>query len=111
MKRAFRLPLSLLAMATSAAYAASVTLPADSAVPASSVSQRGFTVRTVQGPDTPPLANNAVRAIRQLNGTLVDETGAPVPNQAIPGPNAGGVYFADMINFERDAAPFDVVDV
>src|SRR5688572_26743556 len=102
---------SLLLSLSAGIYAASVTLPADSAVPANSVSERGFTVRTVQGPDTPPLANNAVRALRQLNGTLTDETGALVPNQANPGPNAGGAYFTDTVNFERDAAPFDVVDV
>jgi hypothetical protein len=100
----------LLLWTASAAIQAAVTLPADSVVPAASVSERGFTVRVVQGPELPPLANNAVRAQRQLNGTLTDETGALVPNQATPGPNAG-LYFSDTVNFERDAAPFDIVDV
>lgn len=92
-------------------HAATITLPADSAVLAASVSDRGFTVRTVQGPDVPPLANNAVRALRQLNGTLVDEAGVPVPNQAVPGTNPGGVYFTDTVNFEKDAAEFQIVDI
>ena len=89
--------------------AASVTLPAESAVPASSVSERGFTVRTAQGPLEPALANNVVRATRQINGTLTDATGTLVPNEATEGPN-NGTYFNDTINFEKDGVPFDVVD-
>ena len=92
------------------AQAASVTLPADSVVPASSVADRGFTVRTVQAPQTNILANNVVRATRQLNGTLTDASGALVPNEAVPGPNAGA-YFTDTINFEKDATAFDIVDL
>jgi hypothetical protein len=90
--------------------AASVTLPANSVVPASSVAERGFTVRTVQAPQETVVANNVVRATRQLNGTLTDATGALVPNEATPGPNAGA-YFTDTINFEKDAAPFDIIDL
>jgi hypothetical protein len=92
-------------------YAAPIDLPSNVAVPAGSVGAPGFTVRTVQGPETPPLANNSVRAIRQINGTLTDDSGAPVSNEAIAGPNPDGSYYADTINFERAATPFDVIDL
>jgi hypothetical protein len=108
-----KLPLKtsmLLLASIAASQAASVTLPADSVVPANSVADRGFTVRTVQAPQATVVANNLVRATRQLNGTLTDETGALVPNEAMPGPNAGA-YFTDTINFEKDATPFDIVDL
>jgi hypothetical protein len=108
MKRS--LTASLLLLATIGSKAASVTLPADSVVPASSVSDRGFTVRVVQGPFEPPLANNVVRATQQLNGTLTDASGTLVPNEAPAGPNSGA-YYNEVINFEKDGAPFDIVDV
>jgi hypothetical protein len=90
-------------------YAAGIDLPANVAVPPGSVTDRGFTVRTVQAPQLPALANNSVRAIKQLNGTLTDETGALVPNEATPGPNAGGAFYTDTLNFEVNAEPFDVI--
>ncbi|MGZ8940744.1 MAG: hypothetical protein ACXW32_16195, partial [Limisphaerales bacterium] len=100
----------LLASSLSWSEAASVTLPADSVVLPSSVSERGFTVRTVQAPAETVVGNTSVRATRQLNGTLTDASGALVPNEATPGPNSGA-YFNETINFEKDGAPFDVVDV
>src|SRR5690606_10225581 len=89
-------------MTTSVVNAATATLPAEYAVPADSVGERGFTVRTVRGPATPALANNFVRAVRQLNGTLTDAEGNLVPNEAVPDSRPGGAYFTDTVNFERD---------
>jgi hypothetical protein len=33
--------------------------------------------------------NNAIRARKQINGTLTDAAGAPIPNEAVPGSEAG----------------------
>src|SRR5690242_16150382 len=77
------------------ALAAGIPLPANFAVPANSVSDRGFTLRTAQAPQDPPLANNLVRALHQLNGTLTDTNGVLVVNEAIPGTGPGGAYFTD----------------
>src|SRR5690606_28804735 len=46
-----------------------------------------------------------------LNGTLTDAEGNLVPNEAVPDSRPGGAYFTDTVNFERDAAPFDVMDL
>ncbi len=91
--------------------AASILLPADAAGPLGSASAPGFLVRTVQGPQTPALANSVMRAVRQLNGTLLDADGNPVVNEAIAGPNADGGYTLDAVGFERDGtSPMDVKD-
>jgi hypothetical protein len=72
---------------------------------------RGFVVRTVQAPETEPVANSYLRALRQLNGTLRDETGEPVPNEAVPGPNADGSYSANTLTYERTGEDlFTVID-
>ena len=68
--------------------AATNSLPASAALPLGSSSTRGFAVRTLQGPAEPALANNILRALRQLNGTLTDTNGVAVPNQAFP-PDSG----------------------
>jgi hypothetical protein len=102
---------ALAASLTSMGADLTTTLPEQLAAPLGSSTSRGFLVRTVQAPDEATVANNSVRALRQLNGTLVDEAGAPIPNQAVPGPNADGSYTVQTINFEREAAPFDVVNV
>ena len=91
--------------------ALSTALPADLALPASSATARGFVVRTVQAPQDAVIGNNFVRALKQLDGTLADSAGALVPNEATPGPNPDGSYTVDTVNFERDGAPFDVVNV
>src|ERR1051326_4394537 len=66
--------------------AATITLPIDAAAPTNSSTTQGFVVRSAQGPQTPPLANSVVRAIKQLNGTLGDASGTTVTNEALPNP-------------------------
>jgi hypothetical protein len=95
----------------SSSQAASVPLPATAAGGAGSASERGFVVRTVQAPEASQVPNNFVRALQQLNGTLKDATGALVANEASPGQNADGSYNVDLLDFERDGAEFEVVDV
>jgi hypothetical protein len=104
----FSLGATLIVLAT--ARAATNTLP-DSALQAlGSANTRGFVVRTVQAPMDAAIPHGYGRAIQQLNGTLHDSSGIPVPNEAIPGPNADGSYDVEVINFERDATPIDVLD-
>jgi alkylhydroperoxidase/carboxymuconolactone decarboxylase family protein YurZ len=90
--------------------AATNSLPASAALPLGSSTTRGFAVRSLQGPAEPALGNNILRALRQLNGTLVDTNGVAVPNQAFP-PDSGSVWAKDGINYEREAAQVDVSDV
>jgi hypothetical protein len=71
-------------------HAQCVALPVDAAITAPTASPLGFTVRTLQGPADIPLDNTYLRALRQINGTLLDTEGNPVPNEAIPGPGADG---------------------
>ncbi|HUS35780.1 MAG TPA: hypothetical protein VM680_10560 [Verrucomicrobiae bacterium] len=92
------------------AKAAATALPASAALPIGSSTERGFLVRTVEGPATPLLANSSIRATKQLNGTLTDATGALVPNEAVPGSNADGSHNVDLISFEKDGLDFDLVD-
>lgn len=89
--------------------AATNSLPASAALPLGTSTTRGFAVRTLQGAAEPALANNILRAVRQLNGTLTDTNGLVVPNQALP-PDAGLVWAKDGINFERESAQVDVAD-
>jgi hypothetical protein len=91
--------------------AGAATLPGSAAGPLGSGSNRGFVVRTAQAPEAAEIGNGFIRAIQQLNGTLVDASGVAVENQASPGPDAGGSYFVDLVDFERDGVGFDVVDV
>jgi hypothetical protein len=90
--------------------AATNTLLATAAGPLGSGSDPGLLVRTAQAPEDAAIPNNLVRAIRQLNGTLIDDNTNAVPDQAIAGPNADGSYPVDTINFERDGLPVDLVD-
>ena len=95
----------------SPAQAATVTLPDSAAGALGSASERGFVLRVAQAPETAVIGNSYVRALQQLNGTLVDATGAAVPNEASEGSNPDGSYNVDLVNFEREASPFDVVNV
>ncbi len=91
--------------------AATTTLPASAALPLGSVNTRGFAVRTLQAPATPALLNNSIRALKQLNGTLADAEGNPVPDEAMPSGTPDGTYDASSINFEKDAAQVDIKDL
>jgi hypothetical protein len=88
-----------------------VDLPASAALPLGSSTTRGFMVRTVQGPETPLLLNNSIRAIRQLDGTLLDADGNPVPNEAYPGTYADGSYDSVTACFEKDGMYLDIIDL
>lgn len=87
------------------------TLPAELAAPLGSSTTRGFAVRTVQAPIDTVVGNNYFRALKQLDGTLTDTNGTLVANEAVAGPKTDGSYVTDTINFEKDAAPFDVTDI
>jgi hypothetical protein len=68
-------------------------------------------VRSVQAPIDAEVNNSFLRATRQLNGTLTDNEGVPIPNEALPGPDAGGSYFInDVISFEKDQQNVDITD-
>ena len=81
---------------------APVPLPASSQLPLGFFSDRGFQIRVRQAPPTPFLANNQLRAIQQLNDTLLDADHNSVTNIAPAGPLARGAYAADVVSFERD---------
>lgn len=68
-------------------------------------------MRTAQATNGVEVANSFLRANRQINGILTDTNGATVANIADPGPEAGGVYFAGNISFEKDGAQVDPKDV
>src|ERR1043166_7601256 len=89
---------------------AAVTLPASAALPTNSVSNPGFVVRTAQASTNVVVANSFLRALRQVNGILTDANGVTITNAALPGPEAGGVYFANYVSFERDASPVEPKD-
>jgi len=74
---------------------AAVTLPTSAALPTNSVSNPGFVVRTAQASTNVVVANSFLRALRQVDGILTDAGGITVSNAALPGPEAGGVYFAN----------------
>jgi hypothetical protein len=101
-----RVVCALFALVAVTGRAAPFVLSADSALPleAGLEMNRGFLIRTVQGPTNEVLANSFNRAVRQLNGTLRDSANQIVPNEAIPGPQPDGSYVADLVNFELDGA-------
>lgn len=101
---------SALLCALSAYAGGTNNIPASLAGAAGSYSNRGFIVRAAQAAETAEVNNNYIRAIRQLNGTLTDSTGAAIADESTPGPESGGAYYVDTINFERDGNPFDVID-
>ena len=87
-----------------------IPLPAASALPAGSSTTPGFAVRVAQAPEAEPVADNSTRAAQQINGTLLDSLGAPVPDESVPGPQPDESYIQATINFEKDAAPFDLLN-
>ena len=70
----------LLAFSVAEAAITTNTLPTTASLPATGSTTRGFVLRSLQGPAEPSLANNSVRALRQINGTLTDTNGVLVPN-------------------------------
>ncbi len=110
MKTQLPIPLSwacalVTGLGTFSAQATPAQLSATAALPLEAGIDRGFIVRTVQGPTNSVLANSFNRAIRQLNGTLLDANNQIVPNLAIPGPRPDGSFLVDTINFEANTAP------
>lgn len=89
--------------------AATTPLPATAALPLGSGTGPGFVVRTVQGPFEPALLNNSIRALKQINGTLTDAAGDPVPDEAFPGGNADGSHDLATLSYEKDALTIDLV--
>ncbi len=81
---------------------AQVTLPVEAASPPGSASQPGLWARVVQAPEETPLDNNFLRALRQLNGTLVSAEGGTVENIAAAGPLAEGFYEVEVVDFTTE---------
>jgi len=79
-----------------------VTLPVSAAYPPGSASAPGFVVRTAQAPDDAVVDNTFLRAIRQLNGTLTDAEGTPIPDVAEAGPQPGGLTFTEVVDFAEE---------
>ncbi len=107
-----KLPIWVFAAAALAlpAQGATTPLPESAAGALGSASERGFILRVSQAPEGAEIPNNYLRALQQLNGTLVDSSGASIPDEANPGPNPDGTYPIDTLNFELEAVPFDVID-
>jgi hypothetical protein len=103
-------PFAALLLLMLSPLAEAVPLPPGAALPGGSSTVRGFTVRVAQAPDTEDVPNSFLRALQQINGTLVDAVGSPVPNEAIPGLAPGGAYEVSSVNFERDGIPFDLLN-
>lgn len=93
-----------------AAPAATVNLPPGTAIPVANVSNPGFVVRTAQASTNVVVGNSFSRAIRQLDGTLTDANNNLITNVALPGPEANGAYFKDLVSFEGEGVDVDVVD-
>ena len=96
---------------TAANAASPINLPESAALPAGSSSTRGFLIRSVQAPADAVVANNAIRALKQINGTLTDASGALIPNEATAGSEAGGAHAVDTVNFEKDGAEVNIIDL
>ncbi len=85
--------------------ATTLELQARAALPLDSGIQRGFRLRTAQAPNIEALPNTYLRAIQQINGTLLNNLGEPIPNVARPGPNTDGSFTVDRVNFNLVAEP------
>jgi len=116
MKKSYRLfkvhwgKYSLAFLALAIHPASGVPLPPSAALPLGTSTTPGFAVRVAQAPLLEPVANNATRAVQQINGTLLDAAGDPQLNEAIPGTEPDGSYISALINFEGNAATFDLKD-
>jgi hypothetical protein len=109
--RLFRALLPGILLSTNALCADAIPLPSDLANPVGSGTTRGLLVRTVQAPQTEVVANSAIRAIKQLNGTLLGADGTVLPNEAVAGTNPDGGYTVDLVSFLDDGtSPMDIKD-
>jgi len=111
MKIKIVLPVALtlvLACLPQATQAATNALPLNAVIPLSETGPRGFEIRSRQAPTNFPAANNIVRAMKQLNGTIVDSNGVAVANEAFPGNGTNGNHTVEIINFELAAEPFTI---
>ena len=102
-----RFPYFLFALASIPSLSVAVDIP--ESVPGAPGSGRdpGFRVRTVQAPAPPEggfgLPSLVNRGFFQLNGTLTDDGGAVITDEAQSGPNPDGSFTVQVINFEKDA--------
>lgn len=88
-----------------------VALPASAVAPIGSANTPGFIYRVAQAPADATLNNNLVRAVQQLDGTLLDTTGVPFGNEAdltMPGIQPDGSYFVDQYEGNNGTIAFNV---
>ena len=76
-----------------------VTLPVSAVLPAGSGANTGLVVKSVQAPPEAVIDNTFLRATRQINGTLTDAEGTVIEDISEPGPQPGGVTYADTVDF------------
>jgi hypothetical protein len=56
------------------------------------------------------VVNSFTRALRQIDGTLLDSANNLVTNMAIPGTNANSAYYLDTVNYEINASFINISD-
>ena len=78
-----------------------VNLPASAALPLASVSNPGFTVLTAQASTNVVVANNYIRALRQVQGRLTDAAGNPVSNVAVAGTGAAALIILMLLHLRK----------
>jgi len=88
-----------------------IALPSSAAAPIGSANTPGMIFRIAQAPDSASLGNNLVRALQQLDGTLLDTNGVPYGNEAdltMLGNQPNGSYFIDKYEQGNGTIAFDV---
>jgi len=63
-----------------------------------------------QAPTEANIANNSIRAYKQINRTLTNEAGTLIPDVSFAGPE-GGAYAVDTVNFEKEASDVEIIDL
>ena len=85
-----------------------VPLPALAALPNAAVSTQGMIYRVVQAPATASIGNSLVRALQQLDGTLLETNGVPFVNEAdLSAFNPDGSLYLDAYEGGSGTATFD----
>jgi len=74
---------------------AAIVLPSGASYPTNSASNSGFVVRSAQASTNVLVVNSFTRALRQIDGTLLDSANNLVTNMAIPGTNANSAYYLE----------------